>query len=281
MNQDPPTVVGPMQPWEVCEETAAERVARVVIECPAAEWPFATMAPPPDGLPFTLGDLGVPVDAACAAPVLLGIPRDQGCRTLNLRLDATPALRGYRGPVRAEGELVSLGSRFALSRACILGDDGSPLGSGVGQFAIVPAEPLVPEPPQTGIGEPPVHIHDFWRVVREERRPDGVRLHTELHTHVANQFGALHGGFTTMLAEVALREVVRHASGAPDPQILDVTVTYHRPIRTGPVPVLLEGRSLRIGRMVGIAEGDIRDGTGKLLASMVGTFSIDARSHTA
>ena len=73
----------------------------------------------------------------------------------------------------------------------------------------------------------------------------------------------LHGGGVSALADIAGDSAVVTETGQGVPTI-DLRVHYLRPARRG--DLLAVGRTLRVGRTVSVADVEIRDGSGTLVA---------------
>ena len=100
-------------------------------------------------------------------------------------------------------------------------------------------------------------------VVRADKGVIEVRLpfREEFLRHDGTDW--LHGGVVSALADIAGDYAVVTETGQGVPTI-DLRVDYLRPARRG--DLLAVGRTLRVGRTVSVADVEIRDATGTLVA---------------
>jgi len=82
-----------------------------------------------------------------------------------------------------------------------------------------------------------------------------------------NTTGYAHGGFTATLLDSALGCAINTL--AQDGKVyttLELKINYLRPITAGVGPLRCEARALHVGKRVGMAEGRVVDGQGRLYA---------------
>jgi uncharacterized protein (TIGR00369 family) len=100
-------------------------------------------------------------------------------------------------------------------------------------------------------------------VVRAEKGVVEMRLpfRDEFLRHDGSDW--LHGGVISALADIAgdYAVITETAAGVPT---IDMRVDYLRPARRGDLVAV--GRTVRVGRTVCVADVEIRDGTGTLVA---------------
>jgi len=100
-------------------------------------------------------------------------------------------------------------------------------------------------------------------IIRAERGLVEIRLpyREELLRHDGSDW--LHGGVVSALADIAgdYAVITETAPGVPT---IDLRVDYLRPARRGDLTAL--GRTVRVGRTVCVADVEIRDSTGTLVA---------------
>ena len=90
-----------------------------------------------------------------------------------------------------------------------------------------------------------------------------------------NEGGLVHGGLASALLDTALATTVLTRLG-PGTRLagLQLGVNFLRPLK-GAGPVRCEGRVVRLGRRVAVAEAELRSqSTGELLATATSTFSV-------
>ena len=105
-----------------------------------------------------------------------------------------------------------------------------------------------------------------------EVRPDGIDLRATPREEWANADGTdvVHGGILAGLLDLAADWALVGAFGTGVPTI-DLTVNYLRAASLGG-PLHATGRVIRPGRQVSVAEAEIRDDAGRLIAVGRGSF---------
>jgi uncharacterized protein (TIGR00369 family) len=100
-------------------------------------------------------------------------------------------------------------------------------------------------------------------IIRAEKGRVEIRLpyREELLRHDGSDW--LHGGVVSALADIAGDYAVMTQT-APNVPTIDMRVDYLRPARRGDLTAL--GRTVRVGRTVCVADVEIRDSTGELVA---------------
>ncbi len=87
---------------------------------------------------------------------------------------------------------------------------------------------------------------------------------TEAHL---NPYGTVHGGFTATLLDSCMGLAVQSTLDKGFGQTtVEFKISLIRPITSGIGLVMAEGVVLNVGRRVGVAEGRVTDGSGRLLA---------------
>ncbi|MCD7873636.1 MAG: PaaI family thioesterase [Acidaminococcaceae bacterium] len=91
------------------------------------------------------------------------------------------------------------------------------------------------------------------------------RVETQLDTSLNNPFGSLHGGVFSSILDTATFWVLYCCIGENDGiTTLDLQVNNLAAINSG--TIIVEGRLIRMGRTIGLAEGTLKDENGRLLA---------------
>lgn len=87
------------------------------------------------------------------------------------------------------------------------------------------------------------------------------------HERHLNPAGTVHGGLSATLLDscmgLAIHSTLEQGSGSTT---LEIKISFVRPVTPQTGPIRAEGRVINRGRRIGIAEGRITDGEGRLLA---------------
>ena len=106
-----------------------------------------------------------------------------------------------------------------------------------------------------------------------EREKGRARYELEVGPEHLNRRGVAHGGVVTSLLDTALGASVGSTLTPEEwTGTLELSVQFREPVRPGVVTG--EGRLARRGKRVAFAEGEIRDPSGKVLASAHGVWTI-------
>lgn len=93
--------------------------------------------------------------------------------------------------------------------------------------------------------------------------------------HHYNPFGSVHGGFAATLLDSALGcAILSTLVKGEFCTTLELKLNYTRTVLADSGPLRAEGRVLHRGRNVAIADGDLKDGAGKLYAHATTTYMI-------
>lgn len=96
-------------------------------------------------------------------------------------------------------------------------------------------------------------------------RAGSSRLELEVGERHANPMGTVHGGILCDLADAAMGTAYASTLGEGESfATLELKVNFLRPFRRG--RVVAEGRLVSGGRTIGLAECDVRDEQGRLIA---------------
>lgn len=96
-------------------------------------------------------------------------------------------------------------------------------------------------------------------------RDGSSRLELEVGERHANPMGTVHGGILCDLADAAMGTAYASMLGEGESfATLELKVNFLRPFRRG--RVVAEGRLVSAGRTIGVAECDVRDEQGRLIA---------------
>jgi uncharacterized protein (TIGR00369 family) len=120
-----------------------------------------------------------------------------------------------------------------------------------------------PDVAKLGFSDSPFMRFLGLEIIRAEKGVVEIRLpyREEFLRHDGSDW--LHGGVVSALADIAgdYAVITETASGVPT---IDMRVDYLRPARRGDLTAL--GRTVRVGKTISVADVEIRDSTGTLVA---------------
>jgi len=97
-------------------------------------------------------------------------------------------------------------------------------------------------------------------------------LELDVRSELTNSYQAAHGGVLMTLLDVAMAVAARSLDATANGAItVEMKASF---IGAGQGRLTAEGRCLHRGRQVAFCEGDVLDGTGKLVAKASGTFML-------
>jgi uncharacterized protein (TIGR00369 family) len=107
--------------------------------------------------------------------------------------------------------------------------------------------------------------------------PDGVTLRCKVRNELLNSHGALHGGVTASLVDVAVGVAIQHRFRRARPiSTVELKVSYFLPITSG--ALLARARLLRVGSTLCVGRVDLTDSEGNLVGTAIVTYIfLDAR----
>jgi uncharacterized protein (TIGR00369 family) len=106
--------------------------------------------------------------------------------------------------------------------------------------------------------------------------PGWSRMRVDLRPEVMNPFGAAHGGTVSALIDSAAGSAVA-AGTLPDDRIMGtIDMQVHFLERAVGATLIAEGRMVRAGRAIAIAQVDVRNDAGRLVAMGTATFKLGA-----
>jgi len=108
---------------------------------------------------------------------------------------------------------------------------------------------------------------------------DGVTLRCRIRKDLLNSHGALHGGVTASLADVAVGVAIhRHCAGARPISTVEMKVNYFLPVREG--TLFARARLLRVGSTLCVGQVDLTNTGGRLVGTAIVTYIfLDARGR--
>ena len=108
----------------------------------------------------------------------------------------------------------------------------------------------------------------------EAAGPGWARMRLALRPDVMNPFGVVHGGSVAALIDSAAGSAVA-AGILPDDRIMGtIDMQVHFLERARGTHLLAEGRVVRAGKAIAVAEVDVRDDAGALVAKGTATFRL-------
>lgn len=131
---------------------------------------------------------------------------------------------------------------------------------------------------RAGPGHPddaiPFRRHLGIRVVETE----GGRalLHLPARPEIGNRFGKVHGGALATLVDGAMSNAIlsRLPAGDRIGGTIELSIRFLEPAAG---TVVAEGRVLRLGGRIAFAQADVRDASGRLVATAQGSYALDRR----
>jgi len=103
-----------------------------------------------------------------------------------------------------------------------------------------------------------------------------ARMRIDLRPEVMNPFGAAHGGTVSALIDSAAGSAVA-AGTLPDDRIMGtIDMQVHFLERAAGTTLIAEGRMVRAGKAIAIAQVDVRNDAGSLVAMGTATFKLGA-----
>ena len=123
------------------------------------------------------------------------------------------------------------------------------------------------------VAPPPIaQLLGFECIVAEKGE---VAMRLAYDRSLENSIAMLHGGVAATMLDTAMGAAAHTALATSGMVVtLDLTITYLRPITEANSPVTATGRVANMARRTAYVIGDLRDGTGILVAHAVGNFSV-------
>jgi len=106
---------------------------------------------------------------------------------------------------------------------------------------------------------------------------DGVTLRCQIRKELLNSHGAVHGGVTASLADVAVGVAIHcHSDGTRPISTVELKVNYLLPIKEG--VLYARARLLRVGSTLCVGRVDLTDSRAKAVGTAIVTYIfLDAR----
>ena len=106
---------------------------------------------------------------------------------------------------------------------------------------------------------------------------DGVTLRCQIRKELLNSHGAVHGGVTASLADVAVGVAIQSHSAVTRPiSTVELKLNYLLPVKEG--TLYARARLLRVGSTLCVGRVDLTDGRSKAVGTAIVTYIfLDAR----
>jgi uncharacterized protein (TIGR00369 family) len=124
---------------------------------------------------------------------------------------------------------------------------------------------------------------DFWRalgLVIVSTADESAVLEMTCPDWVMSPFGTVHGGAISMFCDTALAVAIARKVSGPDDRIATHQLSVSYASFTRDRVLRCHARIVSLARTVAVAEGDVRDATGTIIAKALGTFGIRRRPTT-
>jgi uncharacterized protein (TIGR00369 family) len=250
------------------------------------------------------------LDSACGVGLQSTLPRGRGTATIRLEVAFLRPLLAEMGRVSCVSRLVHAAEQVAWSEGDVLGPDGGALARARGCFAIFATESgeAVPIPPPVhsskeiawddpapvaaaavrmsglevlaaqlsgALPPAPMQRSAHYELAAVERGRAAYRCAPQAFHY--NPMGGVHGGLAAILAESAAGAAVRSVQPAGRGAVpVSLSVDYFRPITSESGMLAAEGRLVRAGARVALADAEVKDSNGQVYARGSGTYLIAA-----
>jgi uncharacterized protein (TIGR00369 family) len=251
------------------------------------------------------------LDSACGVGLQATLPQGRGTATIRLEVSFLRPILPDMGRITCVSRLVHAGEQVAWSDGDVLGPDGKALARARGCFAVfatesgpwqgessgeVPApvyeskeitwdDPAIlraAAPRMTGLEflaaqangtlpVAPIHKSAHYEPVTIERGRAVYRCTPA--TYHYNPMGGVHGGLAAILVDTAAGAAIQSAQekgrgGAA----VSLAVDYFRPITRDSGELLAEGKLVRAGGRIGLADAEVKDAKGTVYARGSATY---------
>lgn len=251
------------------------------------------------------------LDSACGVGLQATLPRGRGTATIRLEVSFLRPILPAMGRITCVSKLIDATDQVAWSEGDVLGPDGKILARARGCFAIFATEsgpwqgdasPAIPAPVyeskeiawddpailaaaapnMTGLEflaaqadgslpVAPIHRSAHYDPV-EVSEGRAVYRCTPAAYHY-NPMGGVHGGLAAILVDTAAGAAIQSAQPkGRGGTAVTLAVDYFRPITRDSGPLLAEGRLVRAGGRIGIADAAVKDQRGTVYARGSATY---------
>jgi uncharacterized protein (TIGR00369 family) len=122
-----------------------------------------------------------------------------------------------------------------------------------------------------------IPFNEFLGLEVFRAHPDGLTLRCRVRKELLNSHGALHGGVTASLVDVAVGVAIQYRFGGTRAiSTVELKVSYFLPVTSG--VLLARARLLRVGSTLCVGRVDLTDSEGDLVGTAIVTYIfLDAR----
>ena len=121
---------------------------------------------------------------------------------------------------------------------------------------------------------------DFWQALGlriVEAGEDEATVEMTAPDWMMSPFGAVHGGAIAMFFDTALPVAIARRLSGPEDRIATHQLSVSFASFTTERRLTCRSRVVSLTRTVAVAEGEVRDSSGKLVAKALGTFGVRRR----
>jgi uncharacterized protein (TIGR00369 family) len=251
------------------------------------------------------------LDSACGVGLQATLPKGRGTATIRLDVSFLRPILPAMGRITCVSKLVHAGEQVAWSEGDVLDPDGKVLARARGCFAVFPTEsgpwqgessPDIPAP----VYESKEIAWDDPAILREAAprmtgleflaaQADGrlpvAPIHKSAHydpvavergravyrctpgTYHYNPMGGVHGGLAAILVDTAAGAAIQSAQEkGRGGTAVTLSVDYFRPITRDSGELVAEGKLVRAGGRIGLADAEVRDAKGTVYARGSATY---------
>ncbi|HEY7608089.1 MAG TPA: PaaI family thioesterase [Alphaproteobacteria bacterium] len=251
------------------------------------------------------------LDSACGVGLQSTLPQGRGTATIRLEVSFLHPILPAMGRITCVSKLIHAAEQVAWSEADVLGPDGKVLARGRGCFAIfatesgpwqgngtaeIPApvyeskeiawdDPAIlraAAPRMSGLeflaaqaaGTLPVApIHKSAHYDPAEIAPGRAVYRCTPEAYHYNPMGGVHGGLAAILVDTAAGAAIQTAQPkGRGGTAVTLAVDYFRPITRDSGPLLAEGKLVRAGTRIGLADAEVKDERGTVYARGSATY---------
>jgi uncharacterized protein (TIGR00369 family) len=251
------------------------------------------------------------LDSACGVGLQATLPQGRGTATIRLEVAFLRPILPDMGRIACVSKLVHAGEQVAWSEGDVFGPDGKVLARARGCFAVfatesgpwqgessgaIPAtvydskeiawdDPAIlraAAPRMTGLEflaaqadgtlpVAPIHKSAHYEPVTVERGRAVYRCTPA--TYHYNPMGGVHGGLAAILVDTAAGAAIHSAQDkGRGGTAVTLSVDYFRPITRDSGELLAEGRLVRAGGRIGLADAEVKDAKGTVYARGSATY---------
>lgn len=240
------------------------------------------------------------LDSACGVGLQSTLPQGRGTATIRLEVSFLRPILPATGRITCVSKLIHVADQVAWSEADVLAPDGKALARARGCFAVFPtetgaaapipapvhaskeiawddpAELLAAAPRMSGLEFiaaqaagtlplAPINRTVHYEPVSAERGRAVYRCTPQAFHY--NPMGGVHGGLAAILVDTAGGAAIHTAQPkGRSATAVSLAVDYFRPITRDSGALAAEGKLVRAGARIGLADADVKDSKGQVYA---------------